>query len=169
MLCEECGKNDAVVVIKQTNSEGQVKESYLCENCASKTQSQPSEIFVDTYADFTLQLLSLLQNKQQLSNEAHTCPHCGLAFSEFIETNRLGCEQCYSAFRENLLPYISQVQNSYRQHVGKKPNVADKQNEINKQVDLLKIKLQEAVEKEAFEDAAIIRDRIKELKGGSEE
>lgn len=169
MLCEDCGKNEAVVVIKQINNEGQSKTLYLCESCAAKNQQQSSEKFseiVDTYTDFTLQMLSLLQNKQHTHSEEKSCPSCGLAFSEFVANNRLGCEQCYDAFRENLLPYISQVQNSYRQHVGKRPIATTKQADTIEQIEALKRKLQDAIESEAFEEAALLRDQIKVLKGG---
>ena len=98
-------------------------------------------------------------------NNVKRCKFCKTSIEEIANTGKLGCENCYSAFYNELLPFIKKVHGSVR-HVGKKPGKfsasADNVSKENKLYEL-KEKLKEAIERQEFEQAAVLRDEINAL------
>lgn len=91
------------------------------------------------------------------------CANCGLTYADFKKIGRLGCGECYNAFRKYLGVLLKKIHGS-NQHVGKSPFKAAAK-VIGKKIDPqeLRRRLQQAIEIEAFEEAAQIRDQIKEI------
>ena len=83
-------------------------------------------------------------------------------YSTFRETGRLGCADCYEAFGAKLKPLLRRIHGSTR-HVGKLPAHDGAVVTPQRQVQRLHDELQRAGEREEFERAAEIRDRIKTL------
>jgi protein arginine kinase activator len=98
------------------------------------------------------------------------CPACGMTWDDFRKIGRLGCGECYKAFKQNLLPLLKRIHGSTR-HTGKGPAgkayTATKKSELQE----LRQKLQRAIGAEEFEEAARIRDKIRESekKAGAKE
>jgi len=90
------------------------------------------------------------------------CPKCGLVYSNFKETGRLGCSECYPTFRSQLRPLLRRVHGSTK-HVGKAPVRDAARVALRREVQRLHEELQKAVEREDFESAADLRDRIKKM------
>jgi len=94
------------------------------------------------------------------------CQACGLTYADFKKMGRLGCGECYDTFRKYLAPLLKRIHGS-NQHMGKTPlkTKAAGTKPGRKKADLqeLKNKLQEAIQREAFEEAARLRDLIKEI------
>lgn len=95
------------------------------------------------------------------------CPKCGLSYDDFKKTGRLGCSQCYSTFEATLVPLVKRIHGS-AEHFGKapaevaktpKPAAKKKPNRLEE----LKGRLQRAVKLEEFEEAAKLRDKIREF------
>lgn len=90
------------------------------------------------------------------------CSGCGLTYNEFRNILRFGCEHCYDSFKDTLIPLLEDIHGSSK-YKGQVP-FRDKE-----KVQLLKIKrelerkLREAVKAERFEEAAHLRDELKEL------
>ena len=103
-------------------------------------------------------------NKPALEKEAQElkCPNCGLTYNDFKKMGRLGCGECYSSFKKYLGPLLKRIHGSSL-HVGKSPLRVGAG--LKKKIDLsgLRQKLQKAIETEAFEEAARLRDQIKEM------
>ena len=80
----------------------------------------------------------------------------------------MGCGQCYSAFEDSLVPLIKRIHGSAG-HFGKAPLKVSKPTKVTvkkKKVDRLeelKSRLQQAIKLEEFEEAARLRDKIREL------
>ena len=95
------------------------------------------------------------------------CGKCGTTYEEFLHKGRFGCAQCYRSFRSQLGPALRGIQGA-ETHSGKRPKSHRETTEtiVKKlsEADRLTLELQEAIEKEEFEEAARLRDRIKELK-----
>jgi protein arginine kinase activator len=98
------------------------------------------------------------------------CPVCGYQFTLFKQTGRLGCPKCYESFASLLEPVIEGIHGKVRQVEGppgegtvKRTKRADR--EGNPKIAELRARLEEAVAKEQFEEAARLRDAIKKLKG----
>lgn len=158
MLCEECEKQEASFHYTEIVN-GVTTEFHLCGDCARKR----GFIFPSTFSIGDL-LGGLLEPEHLLSVETGLkCKNCGFSYSNFKETGLLGCSQCYSFFHEALEPLLKKIHGSTK-HIGKFPE--KKKKEKRKEVpdiELLRKELKEAVTKEEFEEAARLRDKIKEI------
>ena len=161
MMCEKCGKNHATTHIK-TIVGGVVREKNLCGYCAASEgygnigHNSLSQMLSSVFGD----ALELGSPKIKLR-----CPCCGVAFSDIAETGKVGCSECYKTFYTELLPYLKRVHGSTK-HAGKVPNkapliVRPKTESLSD----LRQRLNELVSNEMFEEAAIVRDKIKKLEG----
>lgn len=87
------------------------------------------------------------------------CSHCGLSIAEFNKTGRLGCSECYHTFADELHGLLRKIHGS-DQHTGKAPTMDPVQLEVRKEILALRRRLKRAIEREEFEKAAELRDRI---------
>ncbi|MBC2183151.1 excinuclease [Listeria sp. FSL L7-0233] len=171
MICQRCGENKAVIALQQFNESGKVESLYLCEDCAA-TEALSSEKdlvkAMDTFSEVALDFLTLLQ-KEENAQKKVVCGNCQLSFEAFLQTNRVGCSECYSAFEEQLVPIIGRVQNGYTKHVGKVPAEVERAEGVQNEISRLQEKLGQLVKNEEFEEAAVVRDQIRALKAGGED
>ncbi|MCX6358168.1 MAG: UvrB/UvrC motif-containing protein [Candidatus Aureabacteria bacterium] len=158
MKCEMCKKQDATVRYTEVVNKKVVKMN-LCEECAKKKGVVMQAPF--SIADLLSGLTGLaIQGEEDLKK---VCPGCGLAYADFKKNGRLGCDSCYSAFAQGLQGLIESIHRSMA-HTGKIPSRARAEIEHTQALRELEAKLCTAVEKEAFEEAAGIRDQIQTLK-----
>jgi protein arginine kinase activator len=164
MNCEMCKKNEATVRYTEVVNKKIIKMN-LCEECAKKKGVTIQSPF--TIADLLSGLADLgLRAEEDLEK---VCPGCGLSYIDFRKTGRLGCDSCYKAFEKSLQGLLETIHKGTT-HVGKVPSRARMEiNELTMLKDL-EAKLCAAVEKEEFEKAASIRDKLqalkKEVRGG---
>ncbi|HZK01454.1 MAG TPA: UvrB/UvrC motif-containing protein, partial [Anaerovoracaceae bacterium] len=90
------------------------------------------------------------------------CPQCGSTYNDFKRSGKLGCSVCYSTFNNMLAPLIKRIQGN-NVHAGKIPKKSGSLIKLRKEIKSLKDQLQQLVETEEFEEAARVRDEIKEL------
>ena len=169
MLCDVCGKNPATVHLTEIIDE-QMNELHLCEDCARHKSAAMEQQFglsdlLAGMADF---------EKPSSSKEEEIvmikCPSCGLAYADFKKIGRLGCGECYNVFRKYLAPLLKRIHGS-NQHIGKNPakiKVSTKLYKKKTSLAELKNQLQKAISTEAFEEAARLRDQIKEMENKKE-
>ena len=164
MLCDICGKKQATVHLTEIIDD-KMTELHLCEECAQKKGAQMESHF--GLADLLAGLADLSggQFTKAKKETRIKCPRCGLTYEDFKKVGRLGCGECYSAFREALLPLLKRIHGS-TQHYGKSPvKKSVKTHKISKvktNLQDLKERLQRAIELEEFEEAAKLRDKIRE-------
>ncbi|WP_088839366.1 MULTISPECIES: UvrB/UvrC motif-containing protein [unclassified Listeria] len=159
MLCEKCGKNEAVTRIQELHADGTMSVYYLCEDCAIEGEMGQ----LDTINDLALEFLSLLEEVA-----SKHCAHCGLEYAAFQESKRLGCAECYESFAEQLAPTLRRVQNGHVRHIGKVPKIFQEEMDTAVVLSELSEQLQKMVEMERFEEAARLRDQIRDLKSRRE-
>jgi protein arginine kinase activator len=152
MKCESCNSADATVQVKQV-ADGQVKEVFLCQGCAEKSGLKSPAAM----ADFLFGVGSPVATPDKPS-ALKSCPVCHMRGTDFQKTSRLGCERCYETFSDDLQPMIETMHRAFK-HAGKMPVREQHRAEI----DTLQAELRAAVERQAFEDAADIRDRIRAI------
>jgi protein arginine kinase activator len=87
------------------------------------------------------------------------CPRCQLSFLEFKTKGRLGCCDCYRHFEKDIDSLLMQVHGS-TVHKGKLYRHGGPDKLDVKDMERLKSELSEAIEKEEFELAALIRDTL---------
>jgi protein arginine kinase activator len=149
---------------------------HLCEDCAKEIglNSKLSN-FSLAVPDF----LSFLNEEGRDSDEYDfdgVCKNCGRDLSQIQRKHNLGCPMCYHFFSADLEKMVHT--GSVQSHKGRVPvNYRDidasfEQNQSksvreNKSseadVNLLKDQLSEAVDNEEYEQAAVLRDKIRDL------
>ena len=160
--CEICKERWATVHLTDLVAEGEKREMHLCEECAQK-KGVAIRAPETTVADILSAILSSSQLSKQRSEFAKvTCPGCGMSYGDFLSSGRLGCGSDYIVFDKALTPFLEKVQGSTR-HTGKVPSRVGE--DVVKTTQLIKLRqeLRQAVEKEEYEKAAQVRDRIQSL------
>ena len=185
MLCEKCKIREANIKYTEVIN-GVKKEHNLCTHCAKEMDFGHYSAIFD--GDFPLgkilsSLLGVEENSQKEEKlQQIVCPTCGTSYQEFVENSCFGCQDCYSVFDLLIRDKIKKLQGSVN-HTGKKPKyqkiqaasqtvegqnggeVREPELTPKEQLEVLKARLQEAIRKEEYEDAARYRDQIRVLTG----
>ncbi len=159
MLCDLCGKNQATVHLTEI-VDNQMTELHLCEDCAREKSSQMEQEF--GLADLLAGLAEFGKPQEEKEIVEIKCPQCNLTYADFKKIGRIGCSECYNSFRRYLSPLLKKIHGSNR-HLGKSPMKVAKVTRKRLDLQELRTRLAKAVEVEEFEEAAKIRDQIKEL------
>lgn len=157
MLCEECNKNPATVVVTVMSGNGTATR-HLCKDCLEKIKSSFAKGDMSSF----LSVLSSILAKEPPKTEALRCEACGLTYDEFLSTGKLGCTDCYKAFAEQLKPLLLRV-HGRNQHAGRVPANRREERAFEMCISELKTRMEAAVSEENFEMAASLRDEIHAL------
>lgn len=176
MKCDVC-ENEASVFLTQIIN-GQMTTVNLCETC-SKAKGVTEETGFGLAEAF-------LTPSQRADTEAMevVCDACGFTASQLKKIGRMGCPECYVAFREGLDGLLRNMHKGTR-HVGKRPNRKDvvapqllpRQRSavvqeplrpapaLTPPLDIAKLRadLDLAVSEERYEDAARLKTEIERL------
>lgn len=158
MLCEKCGKRMATTHI-HTVINGNVYDKNLCEQCAMEqgVNLYPKNSLSDMLASM---FTGLRDDRPQ--NEKR-CPVCGATFGDVANSGKAGCAECYNTFKTELLPYLKRVHGSTK-HIGKIPDkVSFTEIPQRDGISELREELNRLIAEENYEQAAVIRDKIKEM------
>ena len=176
MLCQNCEKNEANIRYTQIIN-GVKKEIALCSNCARKLGIDDLKMpinfnsflgdFFNDYAE--TEFLPMLQ-----TNELK-CKTCGMTYNDFINTGVFGCSDCYEVFSNPIDSLLKNLHGTSK-HIGRLPkgkaeklNVENIENKNKKEPaeskkEMLQKELEKAIKEERYEDAAKLRDELKEMK-----
>ncbi|NLW21776.1 MAG: hypothetical protein GXY88_00740 [Tissierellia bacterium] len=161
MLCQICNKNKATVHYTKIVN-GEVEKIHLCDECYMTHY----HFDFDTAFPFHKLLSGLLDSmhegypKDKIGDIV--CPFCNLSYSEFKQTGKFGCSQCYEVFKSNLVSLLRSI-HGHNKHIGKVPKRGNKRIAKEREIERLRMELEKLVAREAFEEAAILRDEIKRL------
>jgi protein arginine kinase activator len=89
------------------------------------------------------------------------CSRCGFTQADFKKAGRLGCPECYQTFSEALGGLLKTMHKGTH-HVGKVPEAFRQGRDLSDRVKELQEKLNKAITAEDFEEAALLRDEIKQ-------
>jgi protein arginine kinase activator len=156
MKCQRCPKQ-ATRHITEVLGDEKFEELHLCEECAKK-------YLYETEAKKTSTAKSYQGKEFETTSDpgAKQCSVCGIKFVEFRNTGRLGCPHDYDEFREELLPLLESIHGDMK-HLGKTPRRRPTTRSLGLELIQLRKQLQAAVSEEDYEEAARLRDRIKQL------
>jgi protein arginine kinase activator len=161
-LCQICGKNPATVHYTEIH-DNKMSEIHVCPHCAEeKGINAPQAKQKFDLADVIASMVDTMTNTDEERVGRVQCPRCGLLYSAFKETGRLGCADCYAAFQFQLRPLLRRIHGDTR-HRGKSPSHDGESVSKSRQMQRLYDELHRAVEREEFERAAEVRDEIKRL------
>jgi len=166
MECQECHKREATLHFAQTVN-GNKKEMHLCEQCAREKGYLSSQEDGYSLHDLLFGLFNFETKSQKTEpvgkTEACECPKCGMSFVKFKRFGKFGCAECYNTFSTELDPVFRRVHSGNTRHQGKIPKRKGGSLHIKKQIVESKSKLQKLIHEEAFEEAAKVRDEIRQL------
>jgi len=160
--CQFCSKPATVHLTDIVDN--QKREMHLCRSCAESRELVKQQ---------ELNLPAILQSLigQHLGGQSDalarlTCPACGIKYMEFRAQGRLGCPHDYTVFRTGLEPLLQRIHRSTR-HIGKSPRRIVPPSRPAELVELRRL-LQAAVEAEAYEEAARLRDLLRQKEATDE-
>jgi protein arginine kinase activator len=184
MFCDVCGERSAVIYLTRIIN-GQKSEVNLCETCANKYKDELKINFADfsfenfwtNFADLSpfafeklgfdktgfdktgfekMDLGKLSPQKLTEDITGDSCPTCGASYGDYRRTGRISCWDCYHQFADRLEPTLKRIHGNVS-HQGKKP--LKEEDELTH----LRAELKERIEREEYEQAAVLRDQIREL------
>ncbi|VAW14247.1 Nucleotide excision repair protein, with UvrB/UvrC motif [hydrothermal vent metagenome] len=158
MQCDICGKKKATVHLTEIVDD-QMSEMHLCEVCAKEKSSQVEQQF--GLADLLAGLSDFGKQVKTQETETLRCPNCSLTYDDFRKFGRLGCSECYDAFKKHLSTLLKKIHGA-NHHLGKTPlRIPLNEKKLIEQLQELKNQLQMAIQVEDFELAAKLRDEIR--------
>ncbi|MHB1128240.1 MAG: UvrB/UvrC motif-containing protein [Bacillota bacterium] len=166
MFCDECKEKPATVHITKIIN-NQKMELNLCENCA-KAYQPPWGFGIQPFSihKFLAGLMDMDTTGEETveypAKDQPRCEQCGLTYTQFGQTGRLGCNKCYDYFQDRLQPLLRRIHGTSR-HTGKVPQRSGALLRVRKDLEKLRINLKQLIAGEEFEKAAKVRDQIREI------
>ena len=184
MICDNCGKNEVEVLIKQVINQ-EIRNLNLCRSCAEELGFTPP-VMPSITISFSLadgagkkrKIRKPVPRKKETLPDTLCCSACDTKFSTFREEGLLGCPKCYEAFRSPLGAFLQKTQGSESHWIASDIFkdiclVADKEefeaDDAGNAEDITRLRLEmyEAVAREDYERAAELRDLLAPLVGES--
>ncbi|MEM1085253.1 MAG: UvrB/UvrC motif-containing protein [Verrucomicrobiota bacterium] len=161
MKCDMCDKPAKVHLTQLVG--GKVKKVALCDECAQqKGVTDPTGFAL---ADMLLGGKgSPVPTLTPLPSEgsARSCPQCGFTMEDLKKVRRFGCGACYPVFRDEVNQMVRGMHKG-ASHCGKVPDGLMEMHQRNLRLEELRSRLEQAVNAENYEEAAGIRDEIRQL------
>ncbi len=157
MKCQKCAKA-ATLHITEILGEEQIDELHLCEECAQKYLYEPTT----TPGGKKPAAGGQGEEPDEPAVLNRECDVCGIKFVDFRNSGRLGCPHDYEVFRDELLPLLENIHGETK-HCGKTPRRLPQNKQTQAELMQLRKQLLQAVHKEAYEEAAKLRDQIRRL------
>jgi protein arginine kinase activator len=180
--CEACGQSEAVVHLTNIVG-GRMEKLRLCAPCAAAKgfivepdgaalgaplPGQVNEILGKVMEALEAGLNDVVPGE----DEPAACPACGATLADFRKKGRLGCPHDYVAFEDELEKLLRRI-NGKSVHVGTLPAKAKERQGrrrfVKERIEALKRELDAAVRAENFEEAASLRDRLRDLERAEEQ
>lgn len=161
MKCQKCDRPASFHITDLVD--GKPSELHLCEECAQSFLSRGEEEATDVLpamAGLLAQQLAVGETADQLARlDQRACPVCGVTFLEFRKQGRLGCPHDYVFFSEELEPLLMNIHDQIH-HIGKVPKRCSSGADQQTQLIRLRREMKEAIAKENYEQACVLRDEI---------
>ena len=160
MDCDNCGKPAKVHLTQLVG--GKVKKVALCNECAqTKGVTDPTG-----FALADMLLGGAPGSKSAVASLApvpsRSCPQCGFTMADLKKVRRFGCGVCYTTFRDEVNQMIRGMHKGPT-HCGKVPEGLMEMHQRNQRLEELHNRLDQAVSAENYEEAAGLRDEIRQL------
>lgn len=97
-----------------------------------------------------------------------SCENCGMTFAQFSQQGRFGCGSCYEIFRPQLETILRKI-HGHCMHRGKIPGENPGDQVSIAEQERLEAEYRLAIEREEFERAADLRDRLRDIRSQLEE
>lgn len=167
MKCDFCERKATVFLTQLVV--GQMKKVCLCDECAKERGVTDPTGF--SLADLLLGGMPATgaggMTKSASLDEGRKCPSCGFTLEDLRKVRRFGCGDCYATFADEV-GQILQGMHKGVSHTGKVPSGIMARQVLKQRLDELRGRLEQAVAAESYEEAAGIRDDIRNLESSTE-
>jgi len=152
-------------------TDGKMNKTALCESCAQHQGiTDPNGLLMSE------QLMGPATSPPGSDSEvssviggADECPTCQFSLEDYRKIGRLGCGDCYLAFSKEVQQRLPSLHKGLK-HEGRFPAGLLEQEERRGLLESLNERLQKAISEEDFEQAASLRDELRDaLKDQKEE
>ncbi len=160
MECNICGKHAKVHLTQLVG--GQIKKIALCEDCAKeKGVTDPTGFAL---AEMLLGKTpgKVVPTAPAVAGSGRRCPSCGFTLEDLRRIRRFGCADCYATFRDEVNQMLRGMHKGFK-HCGKVPAGLMELHERTQRLEELRGKLDQAITAENYEEAAGLRDEIRQI------
>ncbi len=167
MKCDICKKNEAAVAYREIIN-GNEKVYSLCSACAKNKEIEMSTAFKEMTVPFMGGLINSFFTPRAIAEKRTAekrCDLCNSTFEMIVKRGKAGCPKCYSVFEAEMAPSVKKLHGNAL-HVGKSPMGAAPAPSFEDEKARLERELKLAIEKEEYERAAEIRDKLRDIRGG---
>jgi protein arginine kinase activator len=161
MICQKCHKNMATMRYAEV-IKGKVSDRMICQECYARIERGESPGFEIAGAAPSPNLHRGRFSRSDTVVRQDACPTCGHDVQELLDRNVMGCSACYVHFSGQAEAQVRALQGSL-QHRGKSPGIHAGRERIRADLQTKRALLRSAVQSEHYEDAADLRDEIREL------
>lgn len=169
--CTACQKALATIVIMDLTKGSVVGQQHLCAACAENMGVVQSKTPIKLSPEILEDLLGGLKGKGvrvERKTRDVACPGCGMTPMDFKQKGRFGCPRCYETFRAELVPLLQRVHEAAT-HRGRLPGRSLPGSDVPAALVELRRKLEDAVRGERYEEAARLRDELRQAERKTEQ
>lgn len=150
MKCQKCGNLATFSYYENIN--GKEKELILCDKCYKNNNM--NNIIEYYFSDDEIDVL---------------CDKCGYEFDKYLKSGKFGCPNCYIKFDNEIDQILKKIHGKNR-HMNLNNNklkvnkaLNNEKNNTKDNIADLKSKLERCIKEENYEEAAVIRDKLRSL------
>ncbi|NJM36538.1 MAG: excinuclease ABC subunit B [Akkermansiaceae bacterium] len=166
MKCDFCAKKSTVFLTQLVD--GQMKKVCLCDECAKERGVTDPTGF--SLADLLAGGLGAMAEAATVTakppvvraGNGKQCATCDFTIEDLKRVRRLGCADCYTTFHDEVSQMIRGMHKG-TSHSGKVPEGLIAMQFKSQRLEELRTKLEQAISSESYEEAADIRDLIRNL------
>jgi len=163
MKCDFCDTKATVFLTQLV--EGEMKKVCLCDKCAKERGVTDPTGF--SLADLLLGGMPAIPGAKSKTRRAaqgngRKCPTCGFTLDDLQRVRRFGCADCYATFSEEVSSMLRGMHKG-TSHLGKVPEGLIALQVRNQRLEDLRQRLDQAIATESYEEAAGIRDEMRDL------
>lgn len=156
-ICQICKQREATVYFTQIIN-GKKTDAFVCSQCAGASDQYKIDL-----NSLITGLLNLCKESEETDlDPVVACSNCGMTVDTFNNTGKMGCSKCYEAFFEPMQALLKRIQGNTKHH-GKIPEKYLQKHAAEAELEQLRAELKECIRLEEYEQAAVLRDRIRQL------
>lgn len=167
MKCDFCDKKATVFLTQLV--EGKMKKVCLCDPCAKERGvtdptgfSMADLLLGGVSADATPATPGKKTKAASSAGGGRKCPSCDFTLDDLRRVRRFGCSDCYSTFSDEVGQMVRGMHKG-TSHIGKVPAGLMAMQVLHQRLEELRARLDQAIASESYEEAAGIRDEIRNL------
>lgn len=160
MDCDICGKHAKVHLTQLVG--GQVKKIALCDDCAKEKGVTDPTGFALAEMLLGKTPANSVVTSPGVASSGRRCPTCGFSLEDLRRIRRFGCADCYHSFQDEVGQMLRGMHKGLK-HCGKVPSGLMELHQRTQRLEELRNRLEQAVTAENYEEAAGLRDEIRQI------